>query len=57
VHACHSCGALPAHWACRMLSRLWGIVVMRASWPGHPTIKKKKKEEEEEEEEEVAYFS
>jgi hypothetical protein len=26
-----------------MLSGLWGIVVVRASWPGHPTIIKKKK--------------
>jgi len=43
VHACHSRGALPAHWACRMLSGPWGIVVVHASWPGHPTIIKKKK--------------
>jgi hypothetical protein len=26
-----------------MLSGPWGIVVVRASWPGHPTIIKKKK--------------
>ena len=45
VHACHPRGALPAHWACRMLSGPWGIVVVRASWPGHPTIIKKKKKQ------------
>jgi hypothetical protein len=26
-----------------MLSGPWGIVVVPASWPGHPTIIKKKK--------------
>jgi hypothetical protein len=26
-----------------MLSESWGIVVVRASWPGHPTIIKKKR--------------
>jgi len=46
MHACHSRGALPAHWACRMLSGLWGIVVVRASWPEHLTIIKKKKKEQ-----------
>jgi len=42
VHACHPRGALPAHWACRMLCGPWRIVVVRASWPGHPTLIKKK---------------
>jgi hypothetical protein len=42
VHACHPCGALPAHWACRMFSGPWGIVVVRASWSGHPTLIRKK---------------
>jgi hypothetical protein len=42
VHACHPRGALSAHWACRMLSGPWGIVVVLASWPGHPTLIKKK---------------
>jgi hypothetical protein len=42
VHACHPRGVLPAHWACRMFSGPWGIVVVRASWPGHPTLIKKK---------------
>jgi len=41
VHACHPRGALPAHWACRMFSGPWGIVVVRASWLGHPTLIKK----------------
>jgi hypothetical protein len=43
VHACHPRGALPAHWACGMFSGPWGIVMVRASWPGHLTIIKKKK--------------
>jgi len=43
MHACHPHGVLPAHWACRMFSEPWGIVVVRASWPRHPTIIKKKK--------------
>jgi len=42
VHVCHSRGALPAHWAYRMFSGPWGIVVVRASWPGHPRLIKKK---------------
>jgi len=28
-----------------MFSGPWGIVVMRVSWPGHPTLIKKKKSE------------
>jgi hypothetical protein len=28
---------LTCSWACRMSSGLWGIVVVRVSWPGHPT--------------------
>jgi hypothetical protein len=43
VHACHPRGALPAHWACRMFSGPWGLVVMRVSWPEHHTLIKKKK--------------
>jgi hypothetical protein len=43
VHVCHPRGALPAHWTCRMFSGLWGLVVVRASWPGHSTLIKKKK--------------
>jgi len=45
VHACHPRGALPVHWACKMLSGPWRIVVVRASWSGHPTIIKKKKKQ------------
>jgi len=44
VHACHSRGALPAHWACRILSGPWRIVVVRVNWPEHPMIIKKKME-------------
>jgi len=43
AYACHPRGVLPAHWTCRVFSGLWGIVVIRASWPGHPTLIKKKK--------------
>jgi len=43
VHPCHPRGTLPAHWACRMFSGPWGIVVVHVSWPGHPTLIKKKK--------------
>jgi len=43
MHVCHPRGALPAHWACRILSGPWGIVVVRVSWPEHLTIIKKKK--------------
>jgi len=28
---------LTCSWACRMSSGPWGIVVVRVSWPGHPT--------------------
>jgi len=28
---------LTCSWACRMFSGPWGIVVVRVSWPGHPT--------------------
>jgi hypothetical protein len=28
---------LTCFWACRMSSGPWGIVVVRVSWPGHPT--------------------
>jgi len=28
---------LTCSWACRVSSGPWGIVVVRASWPGHPT--------------------
>jgi hypothetical protein len=35
---------LTCSWACRMSSGPWGIVVVRVSWPGHPTWIKKKKE-------------
>jgi hypothetical protein len=38
---CHPRGALPAHWACRMFSGPWGIVVVRVSWLEHPTLIKK----------------
>jgi len=38
VHACHPHGALPTPWACRMLSGPRGIIVVRASWPKHPTL-------------------
>jgi len=34
---------LTCSWACRVSSGPWGIVVVRASWPGHPTLIKKKK--------------
>jgi len=34
----HPRGALPVLWACRVFSGPWGIVVVRASWPGHPTL-------------------
>jgi hypothetical protein len=44
AYACHLRGALPAHWACRVFSGPWGIVVVRASWSGHPTLIKKKKD-------------
>jgi hypothetical protein len=49
VHPCHPRGALPAHWACRMFSGPWGIVVVRVSWPGHPTLIKKKEKKEKKE--------
>jgi len=49
VHACHPRGALPAHWACRMFSGPWGIVVVRVSWLGHPTLIKKKRKKKKEE--------
>ena len=42
VHVCYPRDALPTHWACRMFSGPWGIFVVRASWPGHPTLIKKK---------------
>jgi hypothetical protein len=28
---------LTCSWACRVSSGPWGIVVVRVSWPGHPT--------------------
>ena len=28
---------LTCSWACRMFRGPWGIVVVRVSWPGHPT--------------------
>ena len=28
---------LTCSWACRMSSGPWGLVVVRVSWPGHPT--------------------
>jgi len=31
AYACHPRGALPAHWACRVFSGPWGIVMVRAS--------------------------
>ena len=34
---------LTCSWACRVSSGPWGIVVVRASWPGNPTLIKKKK--------------
>jgi len=34
---------LTCSWACRMSSGPWRIVVVRVSWPGHPTWIKKKK--------------
>ena len=34
---------LTCSWACRVSSGPWGIIVVRASWPGHPTLIKKKK--------------
>jgi len=37
AYACH------LYWTCRLFSGPWGIVVMRVSWPGHPTLIKKKK--------------
>ena len=43
VCACHPRGALPAYWAYRVFSGPWGIVMVRASWPGHPTLIQKKK--------------
>ena len=44
VHACHPRGVLPAPGLAGCPSEPWGIVVVRVSWPEHPTwIKKKKK--------------
>jgi len=34
---------LTCSWACRVSSGPWELVVVRASWPGHPTLIKKKK--------------
>jgi len=38
AYTCYSRSALPAHWACWVFSGPWGIVVVRASWSGHPTL-------------------
>jgi hypothetical protein len=42
MHACHSCGALPVYWACRMLNGPWEIIVIRANWPEYLLIIKNK---------------
>jgi len=42
VRPCHSCGVLPAHWACRIFSGPWRIIVVHVNWSGHPTLIKKK---------------
>jgi hypothetical protein len=42
TYVCHPRGILSTHWACRVFSGPWGIVVVRASWPEHPTLIKKK---------------
>jgi hypothetical protein len=43
VYACHPHDTLLAHWAWRVFSGPWGIVVVRASWLRYPTLIKKKK--------------
>jgi hypothetical protein len=42
AYTCYSHSILPVHWAYRVFSGPWGLVVVRANWPRHPTLIKKK---------------